>query len=61
MKVRLNSKFFTPDNRLLKPGIHTVPDDWMLPKSTEKLGDEEEEELDSEPKVKAPAKKPVAK
>lgn len=44
MKIKLHKEFFAPDNRLLKPGVHTVPDDWTLPKSTEVLdGDEPEE------------------
>lgn len=53
-KIKLHKEFFAPDNKLMKPGVHEVPDDWDLPKSTEVLeGDVGVEEPEDE--------KPVAK
>jgi len=48
MKIKLFKEFFAPDNRLMKPGVHEVPDDWDLPKSTVVL----EEELEEKPAAK---------
>jgi hypothetical protein len=49
MKVKVIKSWFTPDNRLLKAGIHDVPDDWLLPSSVEVI---EEPELPKKPAVK---------
>lgn len=50
MKVKLTKTWFTPDNRLLKPGVHDVPKDWALPKGTEEVS--EEPEIEDEPAAK---------
>lgn len=51
MKVKVIKSWFTPDNRLLKSGVHEVPDDWKLPSSVTEVEDDEP----------APAKKAAAK
>jgi len=40
MKVKLTRSWFTPDNRLLKPGVHEVPDGWDIPSGTEVIEEE---------------------
>lgn len=52
MKVRITGKaWFTPDNRLLKAGVHEVPDDFNLPSGVEEV----EEDEASKPKAAKPA------
>ena len=53
MKIKLFKEFYAPDNRLLKPGVHEVPDDWKLPKSTKVLKEEEVEDDKPAPKKTA--------
>lgn len=40
MKVKITRSWFTPDGRLLKPGVHEVPDDWNMPKGVEEIVEE---------------------
>lgn len=50
MLVRVTGKaWFTPDNRLLKHGVHEVPDDFELPSGVEEVEE-------NEPKAKPTAK-----
>lgn len=50
MKIRITGKaWFTPDNRLLKQGVHEVPDDWNMPEGVEEVEEDE-------PKAKPTAK-----
>jgi hypothetical protein len=38
MKVRITGRaWFTPDNQLLKDGVHEVNDDWDLPSNVEAI------------------------
>jgi len=61
-KVKLFKAFFAPNNQLLKSGVHTVPDSWVLPKGTEVLEEERTEVLEEERiENEVPAKKPAAK
>lgn len=41
MKVKVIKSWFTPDNRLLKSGVHEIPDDWLVPSGVEILEEEE--------------------
>jgi hypothetical protein len=55
MLIRITGKaWFTPDNQLLKEGVHEVDDDWDLPSGVEVVEE-------NEPKAKSPrAPKPAA-
>lgn len=59
-RIKIFRSFFTPDNRLLKAGVHMVADDWLLPKGTEILEevvDAVKDAVDDEPVVKKTAGK----
>lgn len=61
-EIKLTRAFFGPDNNLLKPGVHQVPEDWQIPTGTEVLSEEASaEEEPAEPSVPSAENKPAAK